>query len=261
MNPLKSLLLATIVVASNVAYSTDLKSLFGDTIFEDITLLVPSKYSTIQDALLYLDDKEIASGVLVTIQVADGTYEHYETVYITHPNGNRISIQGNIASPASVTIVFLPNQSGFFCENGSHLYKLNGFTLKSSNKTGQGVFARRNSSIGLGSSLRIENFATGVAAIWGSTINADPGIWVKNNTEWGVRATASQISINNAIVEDNVDGVFANALSFIQFQNGECNNNTNGVRSHRGSYVLTKGTTYSNNDINTETQHSGLIGD
>ena len=257
MNPLKAILLTAIIAAPNLAHSTDLKSIFGDRIFEDITLLVPSEYATIQDALFYLDDKEIASGAIVTIQVADGIYTDYSTVYITHPNGNRISIQGNIASPESAVIIFAPNQSGFFCDNGSHLLSLNGFTLKS-NGTGQGVFARRNSSIDLGLSLRIEYFENAIQAIEGSTINA-PGVWIKHNTGWAVYANASHISINSAIVDNNHTGVFGNALSSIQFTGGQCSNNSFGVQSSRGSYVQTSGTTYTNNMVNIIENYSGKV--
>ncbi|MCH6259233.1 hypothetical protein MLD52_21955 [Puniceicoccaceae bacterium K14] len=247
-------------ICSSTSYSEiSLEDVYRDTIINDVTLNVPSEYATVQDALSFLDDKRIATGFTVSIQIANGTYSNYESIYVSHNDGNRINIIGNTSSPSSVIIEFDSNKIGVHCDYSKVLGLINGITLKSDG-TGTGILANRCSMIGVGSAVTIENFNIGLNAAWGSTILAN-GITVKSNGTHGVLAHSAQISLSGVTIQSNGNGVYANANSNIQFENGSCSSNTYGVRSHRNSYVDTTGTTYSGNTTDTDAAYSGAIGD
>ena len=61
-------------------------------------------FASIAKALSSIAGKLIASGVLVTIQVADGTYSISSTIVINHPDANKIQILGNMSAETSVAI-------------------------------------------------------------------------------------------------------------------------------------------------------------
>jgi len=67
---------------------------------------IGAPFATIAKALLSLASKVIATNVMVTIQVADGTYTitSSEAVSVLHPDGNRLQILGNTSSDVSIAI-------------------------------------------------------------------------------------------------------------------------------------------------------------
>lgn len=249
-----------LILLSASLKANDIGAIVGGLIVEDVTLNVPSDYSDINEALLYLDDKSISSSAYVTIQIADGTYSNYQTVYVSHTDGSQIKILGNASSPSNVVIEFASNQSGITCNEGSHLFSIDGVTLKGDG-TGTGVRASRNSSLAMGANVIIDGFHTGINAVWGSQIVAGSGITIKNNGTHGVLANRATVLISNATVTNNGNGVYANSSSYIKIENGTISNNNYGIRSWQGSYVDDTGTSFSGNTTNSETAYSGVIGD
>ena len=71
-------------------------------ITSNLTLSVPSQYSTIQAALDSIRDAFIPNNVYVTIQVASGTYTHTSQITVSHPCGSQIKIIG--ANPVTTTL-------------------------------------------------------------------------------------------------------------------------------------------------------------
>ncbi|MHC1791452.1 hypothetical protein [Solidesulfovibrio sp.] len=65
---------------------------------------VGAPYASIAKALASIAGKLIASGVTVTIQVADGTYSIPSAIVINHPDADKIQIQGNTASETTLTV-------------------------------------------------------------------------------------------------------------------------------------------------------------
>ncbi|EKO39696.1 MAG: hypothetical protein B193_1576 [Solidesulfovibrio magneticus str. Maddingley MBC34] len=61
-------------------------------------------YASIAKALSSIAGKLIASGVIVTIQVADGTYNVSSTITIDHPDADKIQILGNTSAETTVAI-------------------------------------------------------------------------------------------------------------------------------------------------------------
>jgi hypothetical protein len=68
------------------------------------TGLSGAPYASIAKALSSIANKLIASGVTVTIQVADGTYTVSNYVIIDHPDAEKIEIVGNTSAETTVAI-------------------------------------------------------------------------------------------------------------------------------------------------------------
>ncbi len=63
-----------------------------------------ASFASISRALASIRNKLIASGVTVTIQVADGTYTISSTIVIDHPDADKIQIIGNTSAETVVAI-------------------------------------------------------------------------------------------------------------------------------------------------------------
>lgn len=61
-------------------------------------------YASIAKALSSIASKLIASGVIVTISVADGTYNISSTIVVDHPDADKIRILGNTSAETTVAI-------------------------------------------------------------------------------------------------------------------------------------------------------------
>ncbi|WP_300163382.1 hypothetical protein [Solidesulfovibrio sp.] len=61
-------------------------------------------FASIAQALASIKNKLIASGVTMTIQVADGTYSVSSTINIDHPDADKIQIRGNTAAETKVAL-------------------------------------------------------------------------------------------------------------------------------------------------------------
>lgn len=68
------------------------------------TGLVGAPFASISKALSSIAGKLIASGVIVTIQVADGTYTVSSAITIDHPDADKIQILGNTSAETTVAI-------------------------------------------------------------------------------------------------------------------------------------------------------------
>lgn len=65
---------------------------------------IGNPYASIARALSSIASKLIASGVAVTIQVANGVYAGLSTIQITHPDADKIYLSGNITTEPTWTI-------------------------------------------------------------------------------------------------------------------------------------------------------------
>src|SRR5688572_13344209 len=112
----------TPIIAADMNENFDaLYAAFNDRVIrEDLTIsLTQADGSTCLIAeLTELDDFRIASTAVVTIELAEGTYDCPETVEISHPNGNRLEIVGAGATVADVVLTFPANQTGIQLEYG-----------------------------------------------------------------------------------------------------------------------------------------------
>lgn len=78
-------------------------------------------YASIAKALSGIAGKLIASGVTVTIQVADGSYTISSTVAIDHPDADKIQILGNTSAETTVAIASIDTTAKTFTVVGNFL--------------------------------------------------------------------------------------------------------------------------------------------
>ena len=247
---------------------SSLGSLFPLLINKDTTIEVPSKVgrhrwchtkniNTIQDALLFLKDKKIATDVIVTIKVTKDPSEEYKTINVVHPDGDRIHIIGDCKRQLC-TIGFEDDASGLVVDNGNKLGLLDGFIFIGKNLGGDavGITANQKSSIILGSNISVQNFYIGIYAVSGSFIKASY-VKASNNQCIGVIASAgSTIIADNAEANSNVsercahlccDGIAATGSSYVNASYATANNNKYGIVSASGSTVVADNATANNN--------------
>jgi hypothetical protein len=199
----------------------------GSIIESDLVLHVPGEYATIQDALAFLDDKRIQNNVTVTIQVADGAYIDYETVVMTHLDGMKIHIIGNLGDPSQCTITFKPETDGFFAD-GYNFGLIEGFQILGANQTRWGLFALNSGFIRVGDNLEVRNFRAGYLAAVGGTIEALNSSAVGNFVGY-YSAVAGSIIANDSICEANVIGLQAESGGSMVFDFGSVLNNNIGI--------------------------------
>ena len=108
--------------------------IIDDDIILEVSTAPNAAYQTINQALESLRGRVIGMGS-VTIQLADGVYEHPEYV-LNRADGNRIYIIGNRANPGSCVLRF--NGSGIRASEGSQIGFIAGLTLDGKNRDGSG---------------------------------------------------------------------------------------------------------------------------
>lgn len=77
-------------------------------------------YASIAKALSSIANKLIASGVTVTIQVADGTYTVSSAIVIDHPDADKIRILGNVSAETAITIASIDTVNKKFVASGNY---------------------------------------------------------------------------------------------------------------------------------------------
>jgi hypothetical protein len=155
----------------------------------DTTLAVPSTLTTIPLALAWLSHAVIDSSVTVTIQVANGTYALTTSqLALNHPDGARIRLLGNVATPASCTLTFtaLPNPptSPYLAADSGSIYRsvggatglVDGFSITKAGAAPvfghNAILASNGSTINVGANVTISGFYGGFAASNGGNILA-----------------------------------------------------------------------------------------
>lgn len=242
----------------------DLRCLPGknNVIIENLTLNVPSEYTTIQAALAYLDDKMITKSATVTIKVADGTHTNYDDIRAEHPNGERIEILGNTSDKSVCTIQFASGAlHGLWLKNGNTLGKLDGFTFIGAERANSvGIYADGNSTIICGNQMEVKKFHKGVSASRGSYILAEH-IVVTQNLYDGVYASMdSLVCANYSTVTDNGHhGLFAWNGS-IYFVDGTSSGNVDsGVVATMGGFILARESLIEDNQYGLRAIGNGTI--
>lgn len=226
-------------------------------IFDNVTLDVPAQYPTVQDALAYLADKTILNHAIVTIQVADGVYNNYERIIVSHPNGARINIMGNTTNPTNCTINF--SLSGLMVSNGNTLGLIDGFTFVGIGD-GAGIFAQNNATITCGPNMIVKEFMRGVFATVNSYIMAI-NITSINNSKNGIASYYSSfINADGATSSDNgTNSVYAPG-GIISFINGRSEyNGLNGIHALMGGNVYADNAVIRFNNTGIRAGRSGFV--
>jgi hypothetical protein len=132
------------------------------------TLNVPGAFATIQSAIDYVNDRRIPFDAAVVIQLANGTYDMANTTLtLHHPDGDRCSIIGNLASPSSCILRWTGTAAAaaaIYATNGYRWGLIDGVEIQSGTSvTGRvaeraGVLAENGASIRLGAACRVRRF-------------------------------------------------------------------------------------------------------
>ncbi|KXV48805.1 hypothetical protein AD945_06140, partial [Gluconobacter albidus] len=136
----------------------------------------------------------LATHGVVTVQIADGTYNETGQVFTNDPASAAVQIVGDVTDESKVQINFTnisgTNQNGFIASGGGQIGLIDGLTIngigaQASNTStqttwkdqsfGAGIVAQGGSVINLGSHLDIEHFYYGVEADDGGVVNARLG--------------------------------------------------------------------------------------
>ncbi|CAM2064478.1 LamG domain-containing protein [Sulfidibacter corallicola] len=175
----------------------------GPFIVRDLTLHVPDDHATIQDAFDYLNERTIQGAAIATIQVEDGTYTNYDTIDVTHPQGKQIYLLGNTSDASQVEITFNENHNGVRLKDGRDLGKLDGFTLKGTNHTGNGLEVLWKSSLTCGPQMVVQDFDKGLRAVNSSFVFADHLVSKSNGSHGLVCDSGSSLVARYVTTEDN----------------------------------------------------------
>lgn len=231
--------------------SGPLNSIEGGVITNNITMNVPIEYATVQEALSALDDKKIANDALVTIQIADGIYTDYETIYVDNPYASRIHILGNLSSASFVQLEFKADAHGFVIHSGTSLANMSGLTLEGSGTANtNGIQVYSNSSVTC-SNITVTNFWTAFRATSNSEISC-PGAEASNNYAYGFAANqGSVINATNSVGSNNsIVGYAASKNSMITAYGATITGNGTGISVYEGGVVNAQSATLSSNGTN-----------
>lgn len=210
-------------------------------------------FASISQALASIKHKLIASGVTVTIQVADGTYSITSTIVIDHPDADKIQILGNTSAETTVAIAAIDADAKTITVAGDHTgdiqagdilgltgsstaglngaYLVSGVSYDSSNtiiSCASEMFA--SSTVGGGSAVIkpcnrcVLNFSTGVNGIvYKKSNNAISGFRINSasGTTYAIMALYGSIAtVNNNIIIYNFSyGLYAARNSYIYYDN------------------------------------------
>lgn len=196
-------------------------SLVGGIIAKSMTLNVPAQYSTIQAAMDYLRGYTIARGVTVTIKVADGVYDYTSSVSLNHPDGEKIRLIGNTATPASCTLQTdgASNINLLVCSNGHKFGYIDGFYIHRLAKADlaknvTGVLADAGATIFCGPNMEVNNYYYSFAARNGSYMSC-AGVTSRNAGDVGIWAfCGSMVYARNAKVYDAADATNGYGFGF-----------------------------------------------
>ena len=187
----------------------------------DETLGVPVPYVTINDALASLDDAVIASGVIVTVEVAAGTYAMTAPITIDHRDADNIHIVG---AGSGSTILGFTASNGVQVLNGNSLGLLEGVTFVGDGETyeANGVYVADNAFAEVGPDVVVDNFGGyGFRASWGGVLIAD-GTTVTGSFGGYMAESGSVVRAVGATVSATTNfGFVASRGSLVHADNGD----------------------------------------
>lgn len=220
---------------------------FTGTIDSDMTINVPSD-GTINEVFYWLENKTILPNVVVTVRVADGSYNNHNTVLINHPQGRQIRLLGNTNNPSACALNFVQDASGFVIEKYG-LMLLDGFRINGVRTTGEsnGILVREKSIVGCGTNIQVYGFKYGLRADDYSSVIAKNAL--VSGCVFGFFAVGySHIVASGSIVQNYSDtGYTASDYSRITAINSVASGGFRGFLSSRSSTIIAWGASAQNN--------------
>jgi len=221
-----------------------------------ITLNFPSVFTSLLDAVNYLNPRQFSPSGSAVVKIADGTY----AVPQIQPNfvqGESISFIGDQGNPTNVVLNFTTsgtNTCGFHFQNGVNCGLIDGVYIQgngwlaygswATNSYGAGIRADYGSEVGVGANVQVNKHYYGIQARWGSKINCAAGVQVFYAGDCGFHAFAgSVINAQGCKAFDTADngaglgfGFCSEGSSFI-----DCSTSNTSANAKDGFYALTNG--------------------
>lgn len=213
-----------------------------------------SRYKTLDDALEAMRAVTIHPDASLLIQVSPGLYTHTETLSLNHPDGARITIEGNPEDPGTVVLAFKGDLThSVMLSDGHQLDGFRGFTLRGDGASTRHGLAVEWGAVGFMGSLVVEDFAAhGILVGHNATLSLDEeSVIVRDNGGYGVKAYyGALIKARGLVSESNgYSGVIANLGALAVVPNGQFDNNAHsGVLAHYQSLAVATGAKSRYND-------------
>lgn len=195
---------------------------------EDVVLTVSAAgpwdgettFPEVAAALDWLNQRVFAPGVGARIQIEDGTYFGHPQIDITHEQGERISIVGNLVDETRVELQL--HDSGVLVHDDARLGGIDGVYLHHVGEAGEsGVHTYRGGHAAVGTHVKIAGFFNCLRAEQNSTITAsgshgERGV-ICDGTEYAalVADASSWIDAKHADITGGVHGVLAGNHSYV----------------------------------------------
>ena len=203
---------------------------------------------------------EAARGVSIhptgslSIQVSPGVYTHTETLSLNHPDGARITIEGNPDDPGMVVLAFEGDLThSVMLSDGHQIDGFRGFTLRGDGASTRHGLAVEWGAVGFMGSLVVEDFAAhGILVGHNAVLSLDEdSVIVRDNGGYGVKAYyGALVQARSLVSESNgYSGVIANLGALAVVPHGQFDNNGHsGVLAHYHSLAVATGAKSRYND-------------
>ena len=144
------------------------------------------EFGSIAEALASLDGKAIRTDQRVTIHVGAGTYPTQDSIRVTHPDGDRIFIQGEGSDTVSIESV--GDFPGIDVSHGKQLGGLDGITFRALGRNeSAGIQASGSSYVKCGPDVHVTGFSYGILARNNAVVVA-ASVRVNNARTFGILA-------------------------------------------------------------------------
>lgn len=208
----------------------------------DTELRVPSQYATVQAALSFLDDLDIASTTTVTILI-ESDQSYASPVVVNHERSDRIEIVGS-GEGAKPTLTF-DGVSGFQIGGGRRLLLIDNLVLVGTNSTSSsGVETFDAASVRLGAQVEVQGFFRCLVASRNGVITAD-NTTLRGCANAVYTTFGGHVDIDDATIKDtSADGIYANYGSSVRAVGANVSRpGRHGVFAQHGSMILANSAT------------------
>jgi len=119
----------------------------------------------------YLEnDTLVATGESVTVQVPAGYYDCGDPIYVSHPAGGNLIIEGEGSSSTEIEFA----GDGFVAKDGHSIGLIKELAISGDGTQGAALYATRGGSIAVGVGVEISSFGAGAYAELGGSVDLSP---------------------------------------------------------------------------------------
>lgn len=209
-------------------------------------------WATLGKAISWLNDKQIESGITVTVSLGSGTFVESAVITIRGEVFKHVGIQGN--GSANTTISNVAAGVGcLYLADGTFLKDIRNIKLLGDNTSGTGISVQQKSGIYIGADLIVNDYSSGITLTNDSLLVANSGaLTSSSNVNAGLYVTGgSEVRVQSCVFNNNgTDGLFCYENSVALATGATASNNTNyGFRAIFNSFIKADSTTATGNGV------------